>query len=50
VAGILVGVSPFEPGVYLGVSALLVLVAGAANYLPARRAAGLDPMRALRGE
>jgi predicted permease len=50
VSGILVGVNPTEPLVYVGVTAVLVGVAALANYLPARRAAGMNPMRALRGE
>ena len=50
VSGILVGVNATEPIVYVGVTLLLVVVAAVANYLPARRAAALDPMSALRRE
>jgi ABC-type antimicrobial peptide transport system permease subunit len=50
VSGILVGVDATDPAVYAGVTLLLLIVAGAANYLPARRAASLDPARALRGD
>jgi putative ABC transport system permease protein len=50
VSGILVGVEAINPVVYGGVTLLLLTVAAVANYVPARRAASLDPMRALRGE
>jgi putative ABC transport system permease protein len=50
VSRMLVGVSATNPAVYVSVTAITLVVATAANYLPARRAAGLDPMRALRGE
>lgn len=50
VRGILVGVDPTEPTVYLVVTVLLVTVAALANYLPARRAARLDPAGLLRQE
>ena len=50
VAGILVGVEATDPVVYAGVTLLLVVVSGVANYLPARRAATLDPARARRGD
>jgi predicted permease len=48
VSGILVDVSARNPMVYLGVTLLLLLVAAAANYLPARRAASLEPAGVLR--
>lgn len=49
-ASILAEVRPIEPLVYLGVVAILVAVAALANWLPARRAAALDPMLVLRSE
>lgn len=42
--------SPWDPVVYAGVVAVVLVVAGLANLLPARRAAGLDPMAVLRRE
>jgi putative ABC transport system permease protein len=49
-AGELYGVKPLDPSIYLGLAAFLGTVALAANYLPARRAARVDPMIALREE
>jgi len=48
--GLLYGVSAQDPMVYAGVSLLLLLVAAAASALPARRAAAVDPVTALRME
>jgi len=48
ISGILVGVRPTNIAVYAGVAFLLLLVTAAANYLPARRAARIDPVPALR--
>jgi ABC-type antimicrobial peptide transport system permease subunit len=49
-ASFLIGVTPTDAPTYIGVSALLGVVAVLACLIPARRAARIDPMRALREE
>jgi predicted permease len=50
VAGLLVGIGSIDPAAFGIATILLVLVLLAATWVPARRAAGMDPMRALRAE
>ena len=49
-ASLLHGVRPADFAIYAGASLLLMVVAFAASYIPARRAAKVDPMVALRCE
>jgi predicted permease len=49
-ATLLFEVRPTDPAVYAVVSAVLIAVALLASYLPARRAARIDPLIALRDE
>ena len=44
------GVRPNDPATFVAVAGIVVVVALLASYIPARRAAKADPMRALRAE
>ena len=47
-SGLIFGVTPTDPLTFVGVSLLLFVVAAAACYFPARRAARIDPVGALK--
>jgi putative ABC transport system permease protein len=47
---LLYGVAPADPPTLVAVAVVLLLVGALATWLPARRAARLDPVRALRAE
>ncbi|MGA3238316.1 MAG: ABC transporter permease [Bryobacteraceae bacterium] len=49
-ASLLVGVTPTDPVTFAAMIAVFLLIATLASWIPARRAAGMDPSVALRGE
>jgi predicted permease len=50
ISSLLYGISPFDAATFASVSLVLAVVAFLASYIPARRAASIDPMVALRFE
>jgi ABC-type antimicrobial peptide transport system permease subunit len=50
IGSLLFGVSPYNPAIAAGTVCLLLAVGTVACLLPARKAAGVEPMEALRGE
>jgi FtsX-like permease family len=46
----LVGVKPTDPATFIAMAVLFFLIAALASWMPARRAAALDPVEALREE
>ena len=48
--GMLLDVKPTDPATFVAMAGLFFLIATLASWLPARRAAKLDPVQALREE
>ena len=49
IAAMLVGVKPTDPASFSATFLLFIVIAAMASWLPARRAAGMDPKTALLG-
>ena len=47
---LLFGVSPLDPAAYVVALVVIVVAAALATYVPARRAANIDPIETLRAE
>jgi len=50
IKSMLFGIAPSDPATLCGAAALLMIVALGATWIPARRAASVQPMEALRRE
>jgi ABC-type antimicrobial peptide transport system permease subunit len=50
ISSLLFGVTALDPATYGAAAAALLIAAMAATYIPARRAASVDPVETLRGE
>ncbi|HUQ14512.1 MAG TPA: FtsX-like permease family protein [Gemmatimonadales bacterium] len=50
ISSLLFEVNATDPGVFMGIAAMLLMVGAAAGFFPARRATRVDPMVALRSE
>jgi ABC-type antimicrobial peptide transport system permease subunit len=49
-SALLFGIEPLDPPAYLAAISVIVAAAALATYLPARRAAAIDPIETLRAE
>jgi predicted permease len=49
-SSLLFGVEPFDPASYVAAAGVIVVAAALASYVPARRAAAIDPIETLRAE
>jgi ABC-type antimicrobial peptide transport system permease subunit len=49
-SSLLFGISPLDPAAYVAAVVVTIAAAALASYLPARRAAAIDPIETLRAE
>ena len=49
-SSLLFGVGPMDPAAYIAALGVTIAAAALASYLPARRAATIDPIETLRAE
>jgi ABC-type antimicrobial peptide transport system permease subunit len=49
-SSLLFGIEPMDPAAYMAAIGVILAAAALASYLPARRAATIDPMETLRAE
>jgi ABC-type antimicrobial peptide transport system permease subunit len=49
-SSLLFGIEPMDPAAYVAAIGVILAAAALASYLPARRAATIDPMETLRAE
>ena len=49
-SSLLFGIEPMDPAAYMAAIGVILAAAALASYLPARRAATIDPMETLRTE
>ena len=49
-SSLLFGVEPMDPAAYVAAIGIIVAAAALATYLPARRAARIDPIETLKAE
>jgi ABC-type antimicrobial peptide transport system permease subunit len=49
-SSLLFGIGPMDPAAYIAALAVTIAAAALASYLPARRAASIDPIETLKTE